>query len=444
MIKTDLRDETISFKNWLDVLGRSVPEAKTRSSYRQSILKVLRVCKRVRRPLSTGLIRWYLANSDFSAEERVLNRAGLRWLLLSARKSGCTKFSDRGFVPPKEGMPVISTGGWNSLDGAPPPLAASDLGETDWEQALVKVLRQKGRLLRTERTYRGWARRFAKSIAPREPWAADGADVSAFLSDLAVRERSSASTQKQALNALVFFVQEGLRIQLGEMEFQRARKRVKIPVVLTRDEMGILFEHLNDAYRMMAQLKYGTGVRLLELLRLRVKDLDLDRGQLSVYAGKGDKDRITVLPESLVEPLRAHLEVLNRRFREDRERKLAGVWLPEGLARKYRRAGEQWGWQWLFSSRKLSVDRATGEERRHHVLPGVFQGAIKRASDAASLNKQVTPHALRHSFATHLLESGADIRTVQELLGHARLETTQIYTHVMQKPGVGVRSPLDA
>ena len=228
------------------------------------------------------------------------------------------------------------------------------------------------------------------------------------------------------------------------MEFRRARKRVKIPVVLTRDEIRILFGHLSDAYRMMAQLKYGAGVRLLELLRLRVKDLDLDRGQLSVYAGKGDKDRITVLPETLVEPLRAHLEILNRRVRDDRARSLAGVWLPEGLARKYRRAGEQWGWQWLFSSRKLSMDNATGEERRHHVLPGVFQSAIKRASNAAGLNKQVTPHALRHSFATHLLESGTDIRTVQELMGHARLETTQIYTHVMQKPGLGVRSPLDA
>jgi len=194
----------------------------------------------------------------------------------------------------------------------------------------------------------------------------------------------------------------------------------------------------------MAELMYGAGLRLMELLRLRVHHLDLDRGQLKVYAGKGDKDRITVLPNRLVPQLREHLGRLKVIFDRDRAENLAGVWLPEGLERKFKKAGETWQWQWLFPSREASFDPVSGTHRRHHVLDGAFQNAIRLAANRAGIDKRVTPHVLRHSFATHLLESGTDIRTVQELLGHESVETTQIYTHVMQKPGLGVRSPLDA
>jgi integron integrase len=194
----------------------------------------------------------------------------------------------------------------------------------------------------------------------------------------------------------------------------------------------------------MAELAYGAGLRLMELLRLRVHHLDMERGQLKIYAGKGNKDRITVLPERLVAPLQEHLARLKGLFAEDRAAKLPGVWLPEGLARKYSKAGVSWEWQWLFPSRETSEDPETGIKRRHHLSDTPFQGAIRGAARNAGIDKRVTPHVLRHSFATHLLESGSDIRTVQELLGHESVETTQIYTHVMQKPGLGVKSPFDA
>ena len=265
----------------------------------------------------------------------------------------------------------------------------------------------------------------------------------AHLTDLAVRQQVSPSTQKQAQNALVFFLQEGLAHQLGEIRFTYARERRRVPTVLSRAECGRLFTALSGTTRLMAELMYGSGLRLMELLRLRVQDLDLERRHLLVHAGKGDKDRSTVVPERLVEELRGHLERLRRLHEEDRQAGLPGVWLPEGLARKYQRAGERWEWQWLFPSRETSVDSRSGVRRRHHAVDSTFQNAVRRGAEAAKIDKRVSPHVLRHSFATHLLEAGADIRTVQELLGHESVETTQIYTHVMQKPGIGVRSPLD-
>lgn len=316
-------------------------------------------------------------------------------------------------------------------------LDATRTGQGDWLQPKLTFA------LGRPDTYRQWATRFAEFLRPRSPYAAEGADVAAFLSKLAVEQRASAATQKQALNALVFFFQEGLRRSVGEVSFRRARPKRRVPTVLTHAECDRLFEKLQGTNRLMAELMYGSGLRLMELLRLRVHHLDPERGQLKVYAGKGDKDRITLLPDKLRPELARHVNRLRDLHHRDVAAGVAGVWLPEGLARKYQRAGETWEWQWLFPSRELATDPVTGIKRRHHVLEGTFQNAIRAAARAAGIDKRVTPHVLRHSFATHLLENGTDIRTVQDLLGHESVETTQIYTHVTMKPGLGVRSPLD-
>jgi integron integrase len=226
-------------------------------------------------------------------------------------------------------------------------------------------------------------------------------------------------------------------------EFDKARPGKRLPVVLSQEECQRLLGALEATPRLMAELMYGSGVRLMELLRLRVKDVDIERRQLMVRAGKGGKDRVTVLPKVLLEPLRQHRERLRLLHAEDQAAEVPGVWLPEGLDRKYPHAGKDWEWQWFFPSRERSIDPQTGLRRRHHVSDAAFQHTIRKAARRAQLNKNVTPHVLRHSFATHLMEGGTDIRTVQDLLGHKDVATTQIYTHVMQKPGLGVNSPLD-
>ena len=332
----------------------------------------------------------------------------------------------------------------SALQGVP-PLARTDLGQVDWEQALIARLRLRHCAWRTEQTYRGWLWRFAKFLGERPMASAGGAEVRAFLSKLAVEDRVGVATQKQALNAVVFYYREVAGRDLGDFsDFVKARSRVRIPVVLNRAECERLFEALEGTPRLMAELMFGSGLRLSELLRLRVKDVDLERGLLMVRGGKGDKDRATVLPDRLQEKLRAHRERLRRLHAEDRVKGLPGVWLPEGLERKWPQAGEHWEWQWFWPSRETMEDPRTGLRRRHHVLDATFQHFIRQAARRAKLDKRVTPHVLRHTFATQLLERGTDIRTVQELLGHKDVATTQIYTHVMQKPGLGVRSPLDA
>jgi integron integrase len=446
----------ISFPHWRQVLAASALPAVDRESHAREIIGFLRHCQQHQAPVSVALAKQYVEGFAGGAEEA---RAALRWFVRTGRaemgRRGGGKIegfgagemgrrgeeSDRGGGESEDRERTASAE--REISRGVPLNARDDLGGAGWERDLISAVRRKGFLWRTEQTYRAWAARFAQHLRPRSPYAADGADVAAFLSMLAVEKRASASTQKQALNALVFFLQEALHRSLGEFEFHRARSRQRIPTVLTREECGRLFAQLPGTSRLMAELMYGAGLRLMELLRLRIHHLDLARGQVKVYAGKGDKDRLTVLPESLRPKLREHLERLAVLFKADRAAGLPGVWLPEGLARKYRRAGEQWEWQWLFPSRELALDSASQIRRRHHVLDGTFQNAIRLAAHSAGITKRVTPHVLRHSFATHLLEGGTDIRTVQDLLGHESVETTQIYTHVMVKPGLGVRSPLD-
>jgi integron integrase len=410
-----------SFPAWNEKLQAAPFDDLQRAACRRVIVSFLHRCKTARAPASVALAKIHLGQVSSGLE-----REALRW------------FFSGGKYAPRFPAGVAPT-----RPSSPPGRAADDLGGADWERDLIAAIRERGFLWRTEETYRDWARRFAWFLRPRSPYAAEAADIGAFLSTLAVERRASQSTQKQALNALVFLMQEALHRQMGLIPFQRAEPGRKVPTVLTRDEVTRLFAQLQGTTHLMAQLAYGAGLRLLELLRLRVHHLDLDRNRLQVYDGKGAKHRVTVLPVMLGPALRAHLARLRRLHAEDRAAGLPGVWLPEGVERKYRSAGKAWEWQWLFPSRETAVDPATQVRRRHHVTDSAFQQAVRRAAAAANIDKRVTPHVLRHSFATHLLEGGADIRTVQELLGHESVETTQIYTYVMAKPGLGVRSPLD-
>jgi integron integrase len=311
-------------------------------------------------------------------------------------------------------------------------------------EAMVKSLRYLHYSYRTEQTYVEWAERFVRSVRDGEPGGVGASEVRLFLEDLAVRGKVSASTQNQALNALVFFFREGLKRELGELGgFERAKRSRKLPVVLSREEIQRVLTKMEGTCRLMASLMYGAGLRLMECVRLRVKDVDFERGILTVRDGKGAKDRVTMLPGSAVEPLRAHLEGVRRQHEEDLKAGHGEVYLPGGLARKWPNAGREWAWHWVFPSERLSVDPRGGKVRRHHVSETGIQAALKAAVWAAEVHKPASCHSLRHSFATDLLEGGYDIRTVQELLGHKDVSTTQIYTHVLNRPGMGVRSPLD-
>jgi integron integrase len=268
--------------------------------------------------------------------------------------------------------------------------------------------------------------------------------VTPFLTWLATERDVSVSTQNQALNALLFLYREVLALPMVAGDFVRVRRPPGVPTVLTREEVRELLAALTGTYQLMARLLYGTGMRLLELLRLRVKDVDFARGQIVVHAGKGAKDRVTMLPESLRETLQKHLAEVRKRHQWDLEEGFGSVSLPSGLARKYPNAEREWGWQWVFPSANRSRDSETGRIGRHHTAETGLQRTIKEALRRTSITKSASSHTLRHSFATHLLESGTDIRSVQNLLGHRNVATTQIYTHVMQKPGMGVRSPVDS
>jgi integron integrase len=317
-------------------------------------------------------------------------------------------------------------------------------GCPDWRQRLKAALRVRNYSLRTEESYREWAERFLRYHSAPEPESLGTTEVREFLEYLAVARTVSASTQNQALSALLFLYQMVLERPLGDLrETVRARRGTRLPVVLSREEVQRLWRGMEGTSGLIARLLYGTGLRLLEGLRLRVKDVDFERGLIVVREGKGDRDRAVMLPEALREPLQLHLERVRLLWESDRAAGLPGVWLPDALERKYPEAGKEWIWMWMFPAKRLARDPRTGVERRHHAHETAVQRAVKAAARLAQLQKPVGCHTLRHSFATHLLESGADIRSVQELLGHRSVETTQIYTHVMQRPGLGVRSPLD-
>nr|WP_233511771.1 integron integrase [Luteimonas weifangensis] len=305
-------------------------------------------------------------------------------------------------------------------------------------------LRLKHYSLRTERAYVGWIRRFILANSKRHPRQMGVKEVEAFLTLLATRGKVAASTQNQALSALLFLYREVLQVDLPWMEdVVRAKRPQRLPVVLSVAEVQALLARMEGRPWLIASVLYGTGLRLMECLRLRVKDVDFARNEIMVRDGKGGKDRRTVLPRALVEPLQRELERVRLLHDDDLAAGFGEVWLPHALARKYPNAAREFGWQYVFAARARACDPRDGRERRHHFDEGMLSRALKRARLDAGLAKPVSAHTLRHSFATHLLEAGYDIRTIQELLGHKDVATTQIYTHVLGRGGNGVLSPLD-
>jgi integron integrase len=298
--------------------------------------------------------------------------------------------------------------------------------------------------LRTEQSYLGWTRRFILFHGKRHPRQMGANEVTAFLTHLAVEGNVSASTQNQALNAILFLYRDVLKITLPWLDgIQRAKKPIRLPVVLTHEEVKRLLARLEGTRWLIVALIYGSGLRLMEALRLRVKDLDFHYNQLIVRDGKGQKDRVTPLPQMLVEPLRRHLARVKALHQKDLQDGFGRVYLPDALARKYPSADREWAWQYIFPSVNRSSDPRSRVTRRHHVNESSVQRAVRSAVRTAGIVKPASVHTLRHSFATHLLEDGYDIRTVQELLGHSDVSTTMIYTHVLQKGGKAARSPLD-
>ena len=319
--------------------------------------------------------------------------------------------------------------------------------DTDWVKAgemMKRMLRLKQLAYSTEQSYIMWLRGFYKFVRPKMPADLDDSHLKSYLSYLASERHVAKATQNQAFNALLFFYRHVLEKEVGSIaEVVRSKRGRKLPTVLTKEEVMRLIGALDGVYGLMAQIIYGGGLRLKECVRLRVKDVEFEKNLLMIRGAKGDKDRQTLLPEIVQPALRKHLGEVHKLYEADRKSNLAGVYLPGALDRKYPNAGKEWIWYWVFPSAGVSVDPRANVVRRHHLSGNNLQKAIKKAAAANSLDNKISVHSLRHSFATHLLENGYDIRTIQLLLGHASLQTTMIYTHVAHKNFMGVRSPLD-
>ena len=311
-------------------------------------------------------------------------------------------------------------------------------------EEMRRIMRLRHLSYRTEKTYISWLRNFCVYLNKKDPELLSSKDVEDYLSYLAVERKVARSTQNQAFNALLFFYRYVLKKKLDDISSAvRAGVRRRLPVVLSTQEVEKVLSKLKGIHNLMGMLIYGGGLRLMECIRLRVHDIDIERGTITVRAGKGDKDRMTLMSERVKDDLLAHLDIIQKIFEEDRKHDIDGVKLPNALEKKYVNAGKEFGWQWMFPSASLSVDPEKKIIRRHHIMPNTFQKQFKKAVMESNIIKQATVHTLRHSFATHLLEKGTDIRTVQELLGHSNVQTTMIYTHVAKKNILGVKSPLD-
>ena len=425
--------KTIQFPRWAEVLQTSDLPEHERESFKVTLRWYLGWCHRnsvgCHVESARNFIEW--ATMEKQADDWAVEqwKTAIRWFFVAAK----AQTAGNREYPSKN---ICST---NDTDAERMQARSAD------ERAILSELRRRGMALKTERSYLRHYRDFMKRHGLKNGSAISTSEIKTYLECLAMERAVAASTQKQALNALVFVAREVFGIELGEIgDFVRAKNRKRIPVVMSQEETRQFFSQMEGEKLLMAKVQYAGGLRVSELMRLRVKDLDLERNQVVVRCGKGDKDRVAPLSEKLIDSLRLHMSRIRELFERDLRSDLPGVYLPEALSRKYTNAGREWRWQWLWPSRVISTDPRSGLRRRHHVLDKAYQDAVRQAGLRAGLNKRVTSHTLRHSFATHLLEDGVDIRTVQDLLGHKSVETTQVYLHVMQKPGAGVRSPLDA
>ena len=329
----------------------------------------------------------------------------------------------------------------------PPPAKTTQDWNKDWLQAgemMKRMLRLKQLAYSTEQTYLSWLRDFYKHVRPLVPEKLDDGHLKTFLTYLATERRVSKSTQNQAFNALLFFYRHVLEREVGSIaDVVRSKRGRRLPTVLIKDDVMRLLDALDGIYGLMARIIYGGGLRIKECVRLRIKDLEFEKNTLMIRGAKGDKDRQTLLPEAVQPALHEHLNKVRKLYDADRQSNVAGVYLPGALAKKYPHADKEWIWYWVFPSANLAVDPRANVVRRHHLSGSNLQKAIKKAVTTLGIDNKVSVHTLRHSFATHLLENGYDIRTIQVLLGHASLQTTMIYTHVAGKNFLGVRSPLD-
>jgi len=341
--------------------------------------------------------------------------------------------------------PVLT---WKLHEPPGPPYHTHNVGPPKLLDQVRQAIRVKHYSIRTEQAYVDWIKRFilfhkTEQGIIRHPKDMGHREISAFLTHLAVDLHVAASTQNQALSAILFLYRYVLDIDPGPVDAVRAKKPQRLPTVLTPNEVATAISFLSGTHRLMAKLLYGSGLRLMECVRLRIKDLDFARGEVLVRNGKGNKDRVTMLPQTLVAPLQEQLHYARTLHRQDLVQGLGCVYLPDALERKYPNACREWSWQYVFPASRRSRDPRSNTERRHHIDPSGLQKAVRRAAQRAGINRVISCHTFRHSFATHLLEAGYDIRTVQELLGHKDVKTTMIYTHVLNKGALAVHSPLD-
>jgi integron integrase len=439
--------DMVIFSNWSAALESSSLPSRRKASYLITIRWYLRYLKERRTPATVGSARAFIdwARAEKGAEDWMVERwkEGLRWFFASApvrrqleerRAERGMKVRERVAEPKAMARGAVSTGG-------------KRLSWGEAEYTMVSTLRREGKSYRTEQTYRHWLKHFRSFVQKRRAALAGKQDVAVndFLSKLAMEGQVAVATQRQALNAIVYFIRTGLKREPGDVSgFVRGRVAKRTREVLSQREVGGLLAVMSGKWQLMARLQYGTGMRKEELLSLRIKDVQFEERRILVRQGKGNKDRFVALPEPLVEPLRVHLEGVRKLHERDREVGLPGVYLPDALDRKYPCAGKEWRWFWLFPAGGLSTDPRSGVRRRHHQDGAAYQRALRQGAEAQRITKRVTTHVLRHSFATHCLENGVDLRAVQDVLGHSSLETTQVYLHLMKTPGKALPSPLRA